>query len=223
MNHSPYNKCSNSLGLIHRLIDVDSKNPCSEVTSKALRSTIYAVKKSVDIFEFYKKSKVEPLKLQCLIAVSAIAGTAAGCTISIGTLETIVENGIFAVQLILDIFDRIYGEICTPGDDIWETSYQTARQDAIYDNSILNARNIITTFAATQQLKVMLGDVQAGLEDDREERKGDGRRLQEENCKDFDISRGFLEAPCNQTACQDSTRLCDGSYNYPYISELITG
>ena len=67
----------------------------------------------------------------------------------------------------------------------------------------------------------MLGDVQAGLEADREERDDQGRRLQSDDC--VDTSSGFLTAPCSEVSCQDPTRLCDRSFNYPYISSLITG
>ena len=141
----------------------------------------------------------------------------------------------FAAQTVLSIAERTYGEVCTPGDDIWETSYQTARQDAIYNNAITNGRNIITTFYATQQLKIMLGEISDGLEADREELDNQRRRLLQSNpctytegldltnCTCVNTSRGFSPAPCGVISCQDENRLCDGSHNYPLISELVTG
>ena len=92
----------------------------------------------------------------------------------------------------------------------------------------------------------MLGDIGEGLEGDREDRDDQRRRLQEENCIDTSlgfVSRDFyimlfilmyrnlnsllsLQQPagsCNQVSCQDEARLCDGSYNYPYIAKLISG
>ena len=143
------------------------------------------------------------------------------CEISTFPLKAAFPTLIFAAETVLDVADRAYNEVCEPNGAIWETNYQEARQDAIYNNAITNGRNIITTFAATQQLKVMLGDVQAGLEADREERDDQGRRLQSDDC--VDTPSGFLTAPCSEVTCQDPARLCDGSYNYPYISGLVTG
>ena len=223
MNHFPYNEHSNSLGLIHQLSLVDSVNPCSIDTSKTIRSTIYAFQKVVAGLQILVGTMKDAKDFGCdavpgapipLVGFSDIGKVV--CTAAVGSYKIAFQIILDIADIALDVAVRIYDEVC-------KDLYQPLLHGAIYDNVILNAKNIITTFAATQQLKVMLGDVQAGLEDDREERKGDGRRLQEENCKDFDITRGFLPAPCNQTACQDLTRLCDGSYNYLYISELITG
>ena len=143
------------------------------------------------------------------------------CSIIPTGVSTGITVAFFAAETVFEIVERFNGEYCEPNGALWETSYQTLRQDAIYNNAITNARNIITTFAATQQLKVMLGDVQTGLEADREERDDQGRRLQSDDC--VDTSLGFQIAPCLKVSCQDPVRLCDKSYNYPYISELITG
>ena len=68
----------------------------------------------------------------------------------------------------------------------------------------------------------MLGDIQDGLEGDREDRDDQTRRLQLENC--VNTTEGFQpRGSCNETSCQDESRICDGSYNYPYIAKLITG
>ena len=81
----------------------------------------------------------------------------------------------------------------------------------------------------------MLGDVQTGLEADREERDDQRRRLLQSNpckytegfdltgCTCVDTSLRFAPAPCGVVSCQNENKLCDGSYNYPLISTLITG
>ena len=94
-------------------------------------------------------------------------------------------------------------------------NYEDDRQDTLYQNIITNHGNIITTFAATQQLKVMLGEISVGLaKDDEEER----RRLS--NCKD--TLKGW-EHPCTEVSCQNPARFCDGSHNYPYVAYLRGG
>ena len=114
-------------------------------------------------------------------------------------------------------------------------AFAGGRDDSIYNNVITNHGNIIQTFYATQQLKTMLGDVQTGLEGDREERDEQRRRrlqsvpctyaegLDLTDCTCVDTSRGFSPAPCGVISCQNENKLCDGTYNYPLISELITG
>ena len=82
------------------------------------------------------------------------------------------------------------------------TNEQNARQEAIYANVITNHGNIIQTFYATQQLKVMLGDIGEGLEGDREDRDDQRRRLQEENC--IDTSQGFVSRDFLLTCCSSS-------------------
>ena len=178
------------------------------------------------IYNSIEKTAAEPARELCqTIPLIVLAGNGVDpkpvCIAPAVAAKTALNVVKVATELAVSVADRFYGEICTPGDDIWETSYQTARQDAIYNNAITNGRNIITTFAATQQLKVMLGDVQAGLEADREERDDQGRRLQSDDC--VDTSSGFLTAPCREVSCQNENKLCDGSFNYPLISSLITG
>lgn len=205
---------------------IDENNGCTAKAAEAYRSLIFVGEKLVEIGKFYDE-QTEDWKWACeVIPIVVVAGFGTdaprtGCIIAPTAISAGLTLYLFIAEVVLSGLKQLYGELCTPNDAVFETSYQELRQNAIYNNVILNARNIITTFAATQQLKVMLGDVQAGLEDDREERDGTGRQLQEEDCED--ISFGFLAAPCAKEACGKPTRLCDGSYNYPFISELVTG
>lgn len=204
---------------------VDSVNPCSADTSKTIRSTIYAFQKVVAGLKILVGLLKDAKDFGCdAVPGAPIPGVGFSdigkvvCTAAVGSNKITYQVILDITGQLLDIAVRIYGEVC-------KNLYQPALQDAIYDNVILNAKNIITTFAATQQLKVMLGDVQAGLEDDREERDNEiRRRLLSENC--FDTKKlGFRPVGCierNETSC-DPTRLCDGSYNYTYISSLISG
>eukprot|EP00957_Ditylum_brightwellii_P148868 11333262-Ditylum_brightwellii.AAC.1 len=115
----------------------------------------------------------------------------------------------FAVQTFLDSSEQIYTEIVgTKNED-----HSSDRSDAIYQNVITNHGNIITTFAATQQLKVMLGEISEGLAKDDDENR---RRLLSDCVSTAD---GYISG-CEEVSCEDITRLCDGSFNYPYIAHL---
>ena len=202
-------------------------NSCNADTAFEIRKTIFGLQKALETVKFAKEQTESSSTVCDAIPCTLVPGL--GCSDLAKSLCKVPPAGLgfsfttasFAAELALSIADRTYNERCEPNGAIWETNYQEIRQNAIYNNAITNGRNIITTFAATQQLKIMLGDVQAGLEADREERDDQGRRLQSDDC--VDTPRGFLTAPCSEVTCQDPARLCDGSYNYPYISGLVTG
>ena len=104
-----------------------------------------------------------------------------------------------------------------------ESDEMKGRQYSIYKNVITNHGNIITTFQATQQLKIMLGEVSDGVKEANEALLEDkNRRLQLEDCVNTTSADGFKRG-CNQTSCEDITKLCDGSPNYPYIATLRQG
>ena len=77
--------------------------------------------------------------------------------------------------------------------------------------------NIITTFHATQQLKLMLGEISEGLAEDDHD---DGRRLTECINTTFGV---FEMPPCSLPSCQDPSKLCDGSNKYQHIAYLMQG
>lgn len=220
---------------------LDSVNPCSKDTSSAIRSSIFGIRKTLQIvsknLKLFKDAREKCNLIPC-VPIPFGGCTDLGkvlCKITIEIAITIFGVLELTTEILLDVLERVYVAKCTPSDDVWESSYQLARQDAIYNNAITNGRNIITTFYATQQLKIMLGEISDGLEADREERDNQRRRrlqsvpctyteeLDLSDCTCVDTSRGFSPAPCGVISCQDENRLCDGSYNYPLISELATG
>lgn len=219
---------------------LDSVNACSEQTSKQIRTVIQTGQKVIQALQFLIEGLDDEKSLCDLIPIittpfGPVNLPTVFCKVPIATLKIVMEITLEALSIASDIEERLYSELCTPADDKIETVYQELRQDAIYSNVIANARNTITIFAATQQLKVMLGDVQAGLEADREERDDQRRRLLQSfpctyteylvlpGCTCVVTTGGFQPAPCSTISCQDENRLCDGSYNYPLISGLITG
>ena len=202
--------------------------------AKAWRSTIYALQKVVDIIKF----GLEQLGVasDSCDSIPCIMIPLSGCTDFVKAIchgistafEAVFPILIFAAELALDISQKIYDEVAGGQD----ANYESERQTAIYQNSILNARNVITTFHATQQLKVMLGDISEGLEGIREG-ENNRRLLQSKTCVYTEYTDGQectcvstnygFQSGCNITSCEDPTRICDGAYNYPYISTLLTG
>ena len=196
--------------------------------AKAWRSSIYALQKYVGTIKLGFEQLV--VATDFCNTIPCVLVPVAGCTdfpkaicFAVGnTLKVVFPVLIYAVELSLDIAQKIYDEVVDGGN----ANYESERQTAIYENSILNARNVITTFHATQQLKVMLGDISEGLEGIREDENG--RRLQTQcselspECTCVSTNDGF-QLGCSIPSCEDPTRLCDGSYNYQYIATLLTG
>jgi hypothetical protein len=199
--------------------------------AKAWRSNIYALQKVVGTIKFGFEQLV--VATESCKSIPCVPVPLAGCTDfpkavcnAVGTgLKVVFPILIYAAELSFDISQKIYSEVVDEGD----ADYESERQTAIYENSILNARNIITTFHATQQLKVMLGDISEGIEGIQED--VNNRRLSScvytegselTGCTCVSTNDGF-QLGCSITSCEDPTRICDGSYNYQYISTLLTG
>jgi len=201
--------------------------------AKAWRSTIYALQKVVGTIKLGLEQLV--VATEFCDAIPCVPVPLAGCTDFPKVACKAVGNGlkvvfpilIYAAELYFDIAQKIYSEVVDEGD----ADYESERQTAIYENSILNARNIITTFHATQQLKVMLGDISEGVEGIQEDVSN--RRLSScvytegselsPDCTCVSTDEGGFQLGCSITSCEDPTRICDGSYNYQYISTLLTG
>lgn len=203
--------------------------------AKAWRSTIYALDKSGGTIKLGFEQLI--VATEFCDAIPCVPVPFAGCTDFLKVACKALGNGlkavfpvlIYAAELALELSQKIYDEVVDEGD----ADYESERQTAIYENSILNARNVITTFHATQQLKVMLGDISEGLEGIREG-ENDRRLLQSNSCVYTEGSELSPECTCVSTndgfqlgcripSCEDPTRLCDGSYNYQYIAALLTG
>ena len=204
--------------------------------AKAWRNSIYVLQKVVGTIKLGFEQVVVATEfcnsLPCVLSPAGCADFPKALCFGLGnTAQVFFPVLIYAAELSLDIAQKIYDEVVDEGD----ANYESERQTAIYENSILNARNVITTFHATQQLKVMLGDISEGLEGIREDENG--RRLQSNSCVYTEGSELSPECTCVSTndgfqlfqlgcsipSCEDPTRLCDGSYNYQYIATLLTG
>ena len=203
--------------------------------AKAWRSTNYALGKVVGTINFgFEQMGVFSDSCDTIPCImiplnGCVDFVKAFCHTLSFAFESVFPVLIYAAELALDISQKIYDEVVDGAD----SNYESERQTAIYENSILNARNVITTFHATQQLKVMLGDSSEGLEGIREG-ENDRRLLQSNSCVYTEGSELSPECTCVSTndgfqlgcripSCEDPTRLCDGSYNYQYIAALLTG
>lgn len=163
-------------------------------------------------FDFYKE-QTKSAQLICTVAISMAPGTSAPCQIAATTVKTVNVILEFIGRQAMDISQRIYDEVVGGKN----SAYAGERQESIYENAIANHGNIITTFYATQQLKVMLGEISDGI---AEEREDENRRLAVDDCDEISPPYRF---PCNKVSCADPTRYCDGGFNYPYIAFLKGG
>jgi hypothetical protein len=124
----------------------------------------------------------------------------------------ITESATFGIQLALDISDNMYAEIVdgTDGD-------AAAEQDAaVYENVITIHGNVIATHNLLKQVRTIVTGTNTGLKD-----KGVIRRLQVIDCINTTLA-GYVDN-CSKPSCENPTKLCDGSFNYEYISQLEGG
>ena len=133
----------------------------------------------------------------CTVAISAIPATSLACTgpVAAGLFTSATIK--FALRVAVDISERIYKEIVNAQNG----AYAGDRLMSMYENIITNHGNIITTFMATQQLKVMLGEISEDLanddEDEEERRRLSGSCITTEN--------GFVLG-CDKPSCEDPKR-----------------
>jgi hypothetical protein len=90
-----------------------------------------------------------------------------------------------------------------------------AEQDAaVYENMITTHGNIL--IAGNNLLTVL--DYVTGIKQKTD--KLTRRRMQVVDCTNTTL--GFVDN-CRKPSCENPTRLCDGSFNYEYISQLKGG
>jgi hypothetical protein len=128
-------------------------------------------------------------------------------------LATVTKIAISAVESALGNSEQTYAEIV----DSQDGDFAAEQEAAVYQNVVVIHGNVISTFTLVQQLQVMLGGIQEGLADDKDEKN---RRLQLTDCTS--TVNGYI-LQCNKPSCEDPSRLCDGSFNYKYISQLKSG
>ncbi len=114
----------------------------------------------------------------------------------------------FALVLAMDISEHLYAEI-VDGQD----GDAAAEQDtAVYENVITIHHNIITTHTLLSNVFSIVSGLPTGTPS--------RRRLQVIDCTNTTL--GYVDN-CSKPSCENPTRLCDGSFNYEYISQLKGG
>ena len=174
----------------------------------AWRSTNFALGKSIEVFEHVQglfESAYDICMAACIIPVTPVCPVC----VPFGFLESITENAIFAVVLALDISEHVYGEI-VDGQD----GDAAAEQDsAVYENVITIHGNVIATHTLLSQMYNFVSGSQTGA--------SSRRRLQVIDCTNTTLA-GYVDN-CSKPSCENPTKLCDGSFNYEYISQLEGG
>lgn len=169
------------------------------------------MEKTLDFLEDQEKA-VKIVYKVCTTLISFVVGSSAPCTIPVTVLETIIKVIYYVLKVAHVISKILFGKIVEKQN----RKYEIERQKSIYENVITNHGNIITTFYATQQLKVMLGEISEGIAKDEED---ENRRLALADCVD---ANSFVY-PCDKLLCDDPTKYCDGGPNYPLIAGLKGG
>lgn len=168
------------------------------------------MKKSLEIFKFIK-SLAETAERTCKIAITCVAFTSSPCTLPAVAVNIFIALGLFAVKFGIELSERFYAEIVNEQNSDFEKS----RQEAQYKNIFTVNANIIQTFRSSQRVGVLLGEIAEGVASDDERR----RRLS----SDCVSTRGGFIFGCSKPSCEEPTRICDGSFNYPLIAILEGG
>jgi hypothetical protein len=141
-------------------------------------------------------------------------GTATTCSICALFMfaGVITESAAFVIQLALDISDNVYAEIVDGRD-----GDAAAEQDAaVYKNVIANHGNIRTTYNLLKNVESIMTGIDTALK-----QRGAIRHLQVIDCINTTLVGNV--ANCSMPSCENPTKLCDGSFNYEYISQLEGG
>lgn len=114
-----------------------------------------------------------------------------------------------SVQLALDLSVWNYDETVTPvNEEAGEEQYT-----AVYENLFVINENIVTSHGDIEKILIMLNGIRSNTGVTR-------RRMEVIACTN--TTDGYLDN-CNKPSCENPTRLCDGSLNYDYISQLKGG
>ena len=115
--------------------------------AKAWRNTIFVLKQAFEFFDQIEKTAAEPAKELCsIIPLIVVAGNGVDpkpvCIGPAVLAKTVLITSKFIFQTAFSISDQLYSEV-VGGQN---AKFAGERTNAIYENSILNARNIITSF-----------------------------------------------------------------------------
>jgi hypothetical protein len=125
------------------------------------------------------------------------------------------ELAIYSTQLALDISEQVYSEIVVSQDDS-----AAAEKDSVIDQNVITIHgNVISTNKLLVQVQELVCN---GLKLNCEKvGVTSGRRLRVIDCTNTTLS-GYVDN-CSKPSCENPTKLCDGSFNYQYISQLAGG
>lgn len=185
--------------------------------AKSWRDSNFALTKVVDTLVLAKEL-YDNSKFSCMTLVGPVPGASTPCIVPLTVLGVLRDAAAFAVKTALSISGKLYTEIV---DKKVNGAYAADVTMSMYENIITANKNLFTTFAATQQLKVMLGEISEGL--DKADEEEETRRRLQGDCTPTDTT-GFLKAgTCTDRSCDDPARFCDGSFYYPFIAEQRGG
>ena len=177
----------------------------------AWRSKNHALGKSIESLSFIRALLQTAYDTCMSLCDAGIVTTCFSCA-PLMLVGVISESATFACQLTLDMSDHVYAEIVDSKD-----GDAAAEQDAaVYENVITTHGNVIVTHNILKQVYTIVTGTNTGLKD-----KGVIRRLQVIDCINTTLA-GYVDN-CSKPSCENPTKLCDGSFNYEYISQLEGG
>ena len=173
----------------------------------AWRNTNFALRKSIEVFEHVKGLTVSLYDF-CMAACTNAIPVCSVCA-PFTAVEIFTETAKFAAVLALDISEHVYAEIVDSQDD----DAAEEQDSAVYENVITIHGNVIATHNLLSQVQRFVSGTQKGA--------SSRRRLQVIDCTNTTLS-GYVDN-CSKPSCENPTKLCDGSFNYQYISQLEGG
>ena len=172
----------------------------------AWRSANFALQKSIEVFVHVKGLSGSLLDF-CMAACTVAIPICPVC-IPFTAVDIITETAKFAILLALDISEHIYAEIVNGQNG----AAAAEQESAVYENVITIHGNVIATFNLVSKVESILG-AQTGA--------SSRRRLQVIDCINTTLV-GYVDN-CSKPSCENPTKLCNGSFNYQYISQLEGG
>ena len=177
----------------------------------AWRNTNFALRKSIEVFE-HVEGLTESAYDVCMAASTVALISSCPVCIPHAVIDIITETLKFAAVLALDISEHVYAEIVDGQDD----DAAEEQDAAVYENVITIHGNVIATHNLLLQVQKIVTGTESGLRN-----KGVIRRLQVIDCINTTLA-GYVDN-CSKPSCENPTKLCDGSFNYQYISQLVGG
>ncbi len=177
----------------------------------AWRSKNHALGKSIEGLSF-ARSLLQTGYDSCMAVCDAGMATVCPICVYFMIVGVITESATFSVVLALDMSEHVYAEI-VDGQD----GDAAAEQDsAVYKNVITIHKNVYATHTLMSHVYDIVTGTNTGLK-----QKGFIRRLQVIDCTNTTLA-GYVDN-CSKPSCENPSKLCDGSFNYEYISQLEGG